>query len=431
MNTFYISYKNLKAKPLNTALNLLLFSTGIFMISLLLLIKTGLEDQMENNTGGVDLVVGAKGSPLQLILSSLYHVDYPTGNIKLSDAEKLKENPLIKQTIPLALGDNYQSFRIVGTNQDYPALYKGNIAKGALWNANFDVTIGAKVARETNLKVGDRFAGVHGFIAEGGHAHNDFNYVVTGIFAETGNVLDQLILTNVGSVWEIHKHHHHHEVSEGTLEEEHDHHTDSEHDENVDHQTEEHDHNELDEIADTTKEITSLLVICHNAMGTVTLPREINKSTNMQAAAPAFEINRLYSLMGIGVKTVNLIAYILIIISGFSIFISLFSSMKERKYELALMRVMGGGKKRLFSIVVAEGLFIALGGYIIGFLFSRIGVLIISNFAEANFHYSIQQIFNPKADILLMLLSLFVGFLASILPALKAMRTDISKTLAQ
>jgi putative ABC transport system permease protein len=251
MNTFILSYKNLKAKPLNTVLNLLLFSTGIFMISLLLLIKTGIEDQLENNTGSVDLVVGAKGSPLQLILSSLYHVDYPTGNIKLSEAEKLNENPLIKQTIPLALGDNYQGFRIVGTNHDYAVLYKGNLSNGSLWDANFEVTIGAKVARETGLKLGDRFAGVHGFMAESGHVHEESKYVVTGVFEESGNLLDQLILTNVESVWEIHHHHHHHEAGEtASAEEGHEHHDeldhrDAEHETTVDQHAEEHEHHEV------------------------------------------------------------------------------------------------------------------------------------------------------------------------------------------
>jgi putative ABC transport system permease protein len=432
MNTFTLSFKNLKAKPLNTILNLLLFSTGIFMISLLLLLKSGFEDQMENNNGGIDLVVGAKGSPLQLILSSIYHVDYPTGNIKLSDAEKLSENHLIKKTIPMALGDNYQGFRIVGTNHDYPAQYKANVAKGVLWNENQEVSIGAKVARTTGLNIGDKFAGVHGFIHETGHVHDEFQYTVTGIFAETGNVIDQLILTNVGSVWEVHEHHNHSADKEADE----DHHANCSHQHETDDGHEHHDgcnHNDHDEAHENSseKEITSLLVICHNAMGVINLPREINKNTNMQAAAPAFEINRLFSLMGIGVKTINLIAYILIIISGFSIFISLYSSMKERKYELALMRVLGGGKSKLFAIVVSEGLMIALGGYVIGFLLSRIGVLVVSNFAEASFHYSIQLFFDAQTDLMLLALSLLVGFFASFVPALKAMRTDISKTLAQ
>jgi len=421
MNIFTISYKNLRAKPLSTVLNLVLFATGIFIISFLLLIKNQFENHFEKNIAGVNLVVGAKGSPLQLILSSIYHVDYPTGNIKLADAEKLKQNPLVKQTIPLALGDNYQGFRIVGTNHDYAKLHKGELYKGCLWKIDFDVTIGAKVAKDAQLKIGDHFAGVHGFMAEGGDKHNEFQYHVTGIFNETGTVLDQLILTNVSSVWQIHSHHHHHDGDADADADEDDEH--GHHEESI--------AGEHHEEADTAREITSLLVFYRNPMGAISLPRNINKQTNMQAASPVVEMNRLYSLMGIGIQSINLIAFVIILISGFSIFISLFNSMKERKYELALMRVMGGGKTKLFTIVILEGLLIAVTGFIVGFVLSRVGMLAISSYAESNFHYSMGNLFNAKDDLVLLLVSIVVGFTASLLPAIKAMRTDISKTLAE
>jgi len=411
MNILTLSCKNLKVKPLSTVLNLVLFSTGIFIISFLLLIKSQFESHIEKNIANINLVVGAKGSPLQLILSSIYQVDYPTGNIKLAEAEKLKHNPLVKQTIPLAMGDNYQGFRIVGTNHNYVSLYKGSVNKGTLWENDFDVTIGAKVAETASLKIGDHFSGIHGFMAEGGDKHDEFKYVVTGIFNETGSVLDQLILTNISSVWQIHSHHHHHS---GDVDE------DEEHEENHNH-----------EKKDTTREITSLLIFYRNPMGAISLPRNINKNTNMQAASPAIEMNRLYSLMGIGIQSVSLIAYVIILISGFSIFISLLNSMKERKYELALMRVMGGGKVKLFSIIILEGLLISVGGFLVGWIFSRTGMLVISSYAENNFHYGMGNLFNIKEDLVLLAASLSVGFLASLLPAIKAMRTDISKTLAE
>jgi putative ABC transport system permease protein len=413
MNIFYLGYKNLKAKPLNTTLNLTLFATGIFIISFLLLIKTQFIEHFEKNAGAINLVVGAKGSPLQLILSSIYHVDYPTGNIKLSAAEKLTHNSLVKKAIPIALGDNYQGFRIVGTNHDYFSIYNARLKAGQPWINNFEVNIGAKVARETGLKIGDHFAGVHGFMAENNDIHNEYQYKVTGIFAESGTVLDQLILTNIGSVWQIHAHHHHHHHAADEDKE-----VEEEHEENV-------------EATDTAKEITALLVFYRNPMGAISLPRNINKNTNMQAASPAIEMNRLYSLLGMGIKSISLIAYIIIFISGLSIFISLFSSMKERKYELALMRVEGGQKHILFSIVILEGLIIASGGFIIGYLFSRFGMLLVSSYAETNFHYNFNKLVNLKTDMVLLGLSLAVGFVASIFPAIMAIRTDISRTLAQ
>ena len=415
MTLFQISYKNIKAKPLSSLLNLVLFGTGIFIISFLLLLKTQFEDHMEKNIAGVDLVVGAKGSPMQLILCTLYHVDYPTGNIKLAEANKLKGSPLVKKTIPMALSDNYMGYRIVGTNHDYATLYHGKLEKGSLWEKDFDVSIGSRVAEEAGLKIGDQFVGVHGFMANGTDKHKEFKYTVTGIFKETGTVLDQLILTNIGSVWKIHEHHHHEEqeaakhgfYNAGNLK------------------------GPQTAKADTAKEITSLLVFYRNPMGALTLPRMINKDTNMQAASPAAEMNRLYSLLGVGIRSASLIAYFIILISAFSIFISLFHSMKERKYELAILRVLGGGKINLFAIVIFEGLLIAISGFVLGFVLSRLAMLFISHYAESNFHYSLNTLFNGIDDFYLFIAALVVGFLSSVLPAIKAMKTDISKTLSE
>jgi putative ABC transport system permease protein len=135
--------------------------------------------------------------------------------------------------------------------------------------------------------------------------------------------------------------------------------------------------------------------------------------------------------MGIGIDAVSLIALMLILISGFSIFISLLGAMKERKYELALMRVLGGGRLSLFSIVITEGLLIAVSGYFLGILFSRTGVMIISGYAGNNFHYDFGSMVNFRIDLYLFLASIGIGFLSALLPALKAMRTDISKTLTE
>ncbi len=397
MNIFRISFKNIRAKPLSATLSIVLFATGVFIISLLLLVEEQIESHLEKNVAGINLVVGAKGSPMQLILSTIYHIDYPTGNISYAEAMRLGKHPLVARSIPMALGDNYKGYRIVGTSHDYAGLYNGNLREGKLWNDDFEVVIGTGTAGVTGLKVGDRFAGVHGFI-ETDHVHDHVMYVVTGIFEKTGTVLDQLILTNIGSVWRVH----------GGEEE------------NVDNNG-----------TQDNREITALLVFYRNAMGAVSLPRYINQNTNMQAASPAIELNRLYSLMGTSIKTVSLIAYLIIFISGLSIFVSLLNAMKERKYELALIRVMGGSKTRVFMLVITEGLMIAFSGFIIGTILSKLTALGVSWYTEDVFHYGLDSLGKLQNDLVILACSLLIGFSASILPAIKAMRTDISKTLSE
>lgn len=402
MNIVQFNFKQIKSRPLSSVLNTILFATGVTIISLVFLLKDSFENQMDKNAGGIDLVVGAKGSPLQLILSGIYHVDYPTGNIDYNESIELSKNPLIKQAIPLALGDNFNGFRIVGTNKAYPTIYNGQIQAGSLWQKDFEVTIGSKVASKTGLVIGRQFAGVHGLSAESDDVHESTPYTVTGIFKETGTVLDQLILTNIESVWKIHdSHEHHHEHSEAEQE-------DGEH----------------------PKEITTLLIQYQSPMGAITLPRLINKSTNMQAASPVQEINRLYSLLGLGIEALTYISGFIILISALSIFISLLNSLKERKYELALIRVMGGSRFRLFAIVILEGISFAIIGYIVGFVASRFVMFALSTYTDNNFNYTLQQWVTPT-DLSLLIASLIIGIVAAVIPAIKAMKTNISKTLSQ
>lgn len=419
MNILQFNFKQIKSRPLSSVLNTILFATGVTIISLVFLLKDSFENQMDKNAGGIDLVVGAKGSPLQLILSGIYHVDYPTGNIDYNESIELSKNPLIKQAIPLALGDNFNGFRIVGTNKAYPTIYNGQIQAGSLWQKDFEATIGSKVASKTGLAIGRQFAGVHGLSAESDDVHESTPYTVTGIFKETGTVLDQLILTNIESVWKIHDgHEHHHEHNEAEKE--------HEHDADCDHSHEGHEHEE----GEHPKEITTLLIQYQSPMGAITLPRLINKSTNMQAASPVQEINRLYSLLGLGIEALTYISGFIILISALSILISLLNSLKERKYELALIRVMGGSRFRLFSIVILEGISFAIIGYMIGFIVSRLAMLFLSSYTDNNFNYTLQQWVTPT-DLSLLIASLIIGIVAAVIPAIKAMKTNISKTLSQ
>jgi putative ABC transport system permease protein len=163
MNLLKISWSNIKHKPLNTLLSIVLLSFGIGIISMMLLLKTQISEKFDRNIKDIDFVLAAKGSPLQSMLANIYHVDVPTGNIKVSEARRIIKNPMVAEAIPLAYGDNYEKFRIVGTNEKYPNHYGCIIAEGKLFSAPFEVTLGSDVARETGLKIGSTFTSVHGY----------------------------------------------------------------------------------------------------------------------------------------------------------------------------------------------------------------------------------------------------------------------------
>ena len=399
MNLFKISWRNLIDKPLSSFLSGLLMTFGITIISLLLLLNKQLDDQFRKNIRGIDMVVGAKGSPLQLILSSIYQIDSPVGNIPLDEAERLTRNPMIKMAIPLAMGDNYRSFRVVGTTPKYLDHFGATIAQGRLFRKDLDVVIGPRVATGTGLKIGDTFSGSHGLDAEG-EQHADSKYTVVGILNATNTVTDQLILTPVSSVWAIHEHH---EEGEGHEEDSHE---------------------------EEPREITSMLVKFRNPMGMM-LARGINTNSKLQAALPNIEINRLFSLLGVGVDTLRGLAIAIMMISGISVFVSLYNSLKERRYEMALMLSMGATRAQLFGMLLLEGLVLALIGFVLGVLLSRVGLWLFSNTVSSEYHYDLAAFSILPEEWVLLGVAVLIGLLAAALPALGVYGMNISRTLAE
>ena len=421
MNLAKISWSNLTNKPMSSFLSGLLMTLGIAIISLLLLLNQQLQEQFSRNIRGIDMVIGAKGSPLQLILSSIYQIDAPVGNIPLDEATRLTHNPMIKTAIPLAMGDSYRSFRIVGTNQTYLTHFGATLAEGKLFSADLEVVIGPRVAQTTGLKLGDSFASQHGLDGNG-EAHDEKKYRVVGILAPGNSVCDQLILTNLASIWAVHDHDeregdHHAEASAnvpGTAPD-----------------THEHEHDEAHEAGpEPSREITSMLVKFRNPMGMM-LKRGIDMNSKLQAALPAIEVNRLFDLLGVGVQTLRGLALAIIIVAGISVFVSLYNSLKERRYEMALMLSMGATRAQLFSMLLLEGLVLAVVGFVAGLALSRLGLWLLSGFVEGNYHYSLANLSILPDEWWLLAVALAIGGLAAALPALGVYRLNISQTLAE
>lgn len=435
MNILSLAWRNIISNPLNLLMSIILFGLGVGLISFLLLFNTQLKDKFDKNLAEIDLVVGAKGSPLQMILCNMYHIDNPTGNIPIKNAAPLLKDlhPLIKKAIPLSLGDNYKSYRIVGTNYDIIDLYGGKLKEGALWKNDLDVTIGRSVADEVGLKIGDTFSSAHGF-AEDDHVHDEHKFTVKGILEGTGTVLDQLILTNTASVWKVHEGHGDAgpETSENTHNHDDGNHT---HEESNNHQHEDHihDNSNQDLLNHMDQEITSVLIQYKNRTNfqALNFGRNINENTEMQAASPAIEINRLYNMIGVGTDALRGLAILIAIVSALSIFISLFKSMRERKYELALMRVMGAGRSKVFSLIILEGLILAVIGFAIGTLLCHVGMETIAKYLKADFRYSFTGWTWIKEEWWVLGVALVLGFIAALIPAIQAANTDINKTLSE
>ena len=376
MNTVVLSWRYLWARPLAAGLNLLLMTLGLGSITFVLLASHQLDRAFERDLAGIDVVVGAKGSPMQLILAGVFHIDVPPGNIPLADVQALAKHPQVAQLIPLSLGDSFRGFRIVGTTPAYITHYQATLAQGAIWAAPMQAVVGAQVAAATGLKAGDRFEGSHG-LGGGGDAHGHTPYTVAGVLAPCGCVLDRLILTATESVWTVHEDMHR---------------------------------------GDTP-------------LAAVTFPRYVNSSTDMQSAAPAVEITRLLGMVGVGTRVLQGFGAVLLLTAALGVFIALWSAVRERRSDLAMLRMLGAPPWKVGALLLCEALWLALLASALGLLAGHGLTAVAGWFLQADksvvvdgWQWVPQEVWVPVA-------ALGVALLAALLPAVSAYRVDVARLL--
>jgi len=463
MNTIQLVWKNLSRQFGSVFLSILLTAFGISILAVLSITGETFEKQLDNNSKNIDLVIGAKGSPLQLILSSVYHIDNPTGNIPLDELEPLRQNPLVQLAVPLSLGDNFKGHRIVGTDSSFLAIYDTKINEGRIWQKNFEVVIGEQVAKKHHFKLGDQINSSHG-LSKDGHSHDEHPFTIVGILKQNNNVTDNLILTNLESVWDVHGIAHAHADNETAAQKEqrereedrqetvkaHQHHhgedlaerstaqTATEEKEHHDHADHDHDREEegvfvksigADMVKQNGLEITAILVRYQSSAAIGILPKMIDQQTDMQAASPAMESTRLFSLLGVGIDSLAILAYVIMLIAGLSVFINLYNALKQRKYDLAIMRTLGASKGKLFNIVLLEGLTITIVGGLIGLLLAHLALYYISNQTSQSADFIEAFKLHPK-ELVFLFVACLIGVLAALIPAIKAYKTSISGTLS-
>ena len=397
MKTIFLSWRYLWSRPLATSLNLLLLTLGLAAITFLTLASYQVTKAFDRDLAGIDVVVGAKGSPMQLILSGVFHIDAPTGNVPLAAVKELEANPLVAKIIPISLGDNFRGFRIVGTTHDYVAHYSAKLAVGALWAQPMQAVVGSRAARQIGLKVGDSFTGVHG-LGESGDAHGQTPYRVVGVLAASGSVLDRLILTSTESVWKVHE-------------------TDTALDA------------EDQKILEQDRELTLALIQYKSPLSAVTFPRFVNSATEMQAAAPALEITRLLTMLGVGTDVLKALSGVLLLTAGLSVFIALWSAVRERRADLALLRMLGAPPRKIAGLLLCEALWLALLACLLGLAAGQGLMALLALALQLDKSVLLGIFVWPMELVLVPVLALGVAWGASLLPAWEAYRVSVFELL--
>jgi len=397
LNLISLAWRLLRARPAALLLSVLLLALGWAAVAFVLLLGEQIESRVQRDLAGIDLVVGAKGSPMQIMLAGVFHVDAPTGNIPVASVEALRQQPVVAQVWPLSLGDSVQGWRIVGCEPAYLDLYGGRLAQGRKWQAPLEAVLGADVAAATGLRVGDRFVGSHG-LGGGGDAHDQQPFTVVGVLARNGSVLDRLALTDLRSVWTVHE---------------------------AMHEVDEEDRAALE----AEREVSFALLRYRSPLGAAMLPRWVNAQEGLQAAAPALESARLLRMVGAGRELLQGFGGMLLLSSLLSLFIVQMNLVREREADLALLRLMGAPPGRLAALVALQSLLIVSASLLLGLLLAHAAQALLALWLAGQQSLSLEPLFVSPLELLLWPLGLVLALLAAVLPARRALRTEVTQLL--
>ncbi len=393
-----LAFAAIASRPLQSCLSLIAMSSGAALLLTVFLLSDIIQQGISRNSQGIDIVIGAKGSPVQLVLSTIYHLDIPNGNIEMEDYRKLLKNHQIKEAIPLAIGDNYKGWRIVGTTQTYLRHFKAEFSEGRIFEKPFEAVAGAA----TGLKIGDEFTAMHGFTTDNDDIHDFHSYRIVGVTKPTGSVIDRLITTPFESVQELHSHPH-------------------------------HDDHDAEEEAHLGHQITAVLIKVKNPVAVLNLPREINQSTHMLAVNPSFQMVKLSQSLGIGKNAIIVISYGVMILSALMLLSALMASLSARKYDLAVLRVMGASRLTLSCTIMAEALFLTIAGLLIGLVAGHAisAIIVYTVSGLENLAIPSQLLMPGPVDAKISAMAIGIGLIASLLPAILVRKTDIASVLSK
>jgi putative ABC transport system permease protein len=396
-----MAWRYLWTRPLVTLLTLSSIALGVALICAVLTLRRETERTFQREAALFDLVVGAKGSPLQLTLSSVYHLDMPTGNVPWALYEKLKTNRRIETAIPIGLGDNYAGFRIVGTEPHLFELKEGTqsffqFAQGAVFKEDFEVVLGSQVAQATGLKLGDAFAGTHGLISmPGSEVHGEFPYRVCGILEPTGTAQDRAIFGTLRSVWIIHdKEHKLHAAIQG--------------------------------IASRTEsplEVTAVLIRLKARGLRLWVADDIRNNTEGMPAIPINEILRLYqNVLEPMQKTLLAVAAVVVIVACFTVLVTLYQAAERRRRDIAIIRCLGGRRSEVGALILLEAVMLTLGGVLGGWLLGHGALALAAPMIREQSGLLIQAWGVERVEIMALLTVFSAGAAAGIIPAITSYR---------
>lgn len=411
----FITLKSIKNRKFTAGLCMASIALSVVLFLGVERLRKGARDGFTNTISKTDLIVGARSGPLNLLLYTVFHMGSPTNNIHYSTYQKLKKNPMVGWTVPISLGDNYKGYRVVGTNQDFFKYYKYRgeesikLKEGKPFKGIFDVVLGSQVAKELGHKLGDRIIISHGLSKNALYKHNESPFKITGILDKTSTPVDRGVYVSLYGIEAIH----------------------------IGWETGAPNEDKLVNPETITKDdikiaqITSFLVGAKNRILTLRLGRYIGtyEDEPLLAIIPGMALQQLWKTMGYVEQTLFLVSLCVLVVGLLGIIISLYTSINERRREMAILRSLGAGPVSILGLLVYESGLLVFLGSLLG-LVSLYGCLFfIGPFLESEFSLFIPVQLPDFKELTFLFSILIVGFIVGFIPAFKAYKNSLQDGL--
>lgn len=445
MNLAVIAWKNLRQRALASALTGISIALGVMLMVAVLVIYSVLDDTFSQRSIGYDLIVGPKGSDLQLVLSTVYHISPPIENLPYRFYREFAADPRISSAIPVAMGDTTElgGFPIVGTIPQYfledYAPKRKFLIRGNTLRRPFDALVGSHVARTNGWDIGSTFRMIHG--GSDSHVHNE-EFTVAGVLQATGTPNDKSVFVHLDGFYLIQGHDkpfdeaikrereffgepplspEELETEVARLKKKYSH----------DHSGHDHAHDDhVEEVPDLQKEVTSILVNAKTPIAANLVAGDLKKGFKAMGVNPIIPMRRLMVDVLGGVKLLLLVLTGLIVaVSGIGIFVSIYNSMSARRREIAIMRALGARRSTVLSIILSESIMLCLGGGVLGLLLGHGLIFLAAPIVEIRTGLLVNPMTFDPYELILFPVLLLLGSLVGLLPGLTAYRTDVADAL--
>ncbi|MFD0673161.1 ABC transporter permease [Cohnella sp. GCM10027633] len=403
MSLISMAWRNLANRRVQTIITILVVIVGVAVTQAIMMLSSGVKQGIVRASEPFGMIVGSKGSANQLVFNTIFLMDNPLANMDHEFYENLTKDDRVESAVPFALGDNFDGFRIVGTEPAFfdlkgrpvdPAYF--HLASGRVFGQAFEAVIGADVAKETGLKPGDTFNGAHGVAAAfEPDEHAAHPYTVVGVLSRVSAPSDRGIYVSMDSYWINHEHE---EVGAA-----------------------EHEHEEKGGV-------TAALVKPKSYMGLMQLYQEINQGKDAQAVLPGQVLAKLFDMIGGGEEVLRNIGYVVLGMAGLTVALALYGSTVERRRNVAILRAIGASRAAVMSIVLIESGLVMVAGCLLGAAAGYGLTVLLTDYIGAQVAIAMPIAFAWESLSFIGAVAL-IGVAAGLLPALAAYRVETARHL--